>query len=104
MKIYNKLVRDKIPEIIENSGGKCNYHIADDEEFKLKLFEKIGEEYQEFLENPSIEELADLLQILERVAKTMGWSLEELKRIKAKKKFKRGGFEKRIILDSATEI
>jgi len=103
MIVYDKLVRDNIPTIIKAGGGKCKFHVANDDEFLLKLVEKIGEEYEEFAENQTVEEFVDLLQILERIAKLKGWSLDDIKKVKNEKRITKGGFEKKIILDSATE-
>ena len=58
-KIYNKLVRDKIPEVIEGTGKKYSSHIADENEYKEELLKKVYEELEEFKENPCAEEMAD---------------------------------------------
>ena len=61
MKTYNKLVRDKIPTIIKENGSKCKFHVADQQEFEEKLYEKLQEELVEFVGKPSAEEFADML-------------------------------------------
>jgi predicted house-cleaning noncanonical NTP pyrophosphatase (MazG superfamily) len=100
---YNKLVRDRIPEIIKKSGSKYKTHIADDKEYLEKLYEKLDEEIKEFKEKPSVEEFVDILQVLEGISIFKGFHLEEIKEVKKMKKARRGGFEKRIILDSTND-
>ncbi len=99
MKEYNKLIRDKIPEIIAAKGEKAETHIADDAEFLVKAKEKLGEEVAEFLESGDPEELADLLEITYATATALGVSEEELNRVRQVKRDKRGGFDKKIILE-----
>jgi len=104
MKKYNKLVRDKIPEIIKADGGKCNFHVANKEEFEEKLKEKLLEEVIEFNENPCAEEIADILEVIEMLGRVYGISLVDIRNAKAFKRIDRGGFSKMIILEKATEI
>ena len=96
---YNKLVRDKIPEIIKGKGETPITHIADDEEYKIKLKEKLIEEIEEFLKESNAEELADILEVIYAIRDNMGVSTEELEKIRVEKAEKRGGFNKKIILD-----
>lgn len=97
--IYNKLVRDKIPEIIAADGGKrADTSILSDDKF-LKLADaKLSEELQEYLDSGDIEELADLLEVIYACANARGCSKEQLESIRANKAEKRGGFEKHILL------
>ncbi|MEX1051777.1 MAG: nucleoside triphosphate pyrophosphohydrolase [Patescibacteria group bacterium] len=99
MKEYNKLVRDKIPEIIAAKGEKAETHIADEAEFMAKTKEKLSEELAEFLESDNPEELADLLEITYATAAGLGVSEEKLNDIRQEKRNKRGGFTKKIILE-----
>lgn len=100
MKTYNKLVRDKILKELKKSGVGYKYHIAkDDGEFLEKLYDKLQEEIQEFREEPSIEEFADILQVLEAIAKFNNFDLNKIKEVKANKFYKKGGFNNRIILE-----
>ena len=95
---YNKLVRDKIPEIIESAGKTCvTVHLSDDEYIRC-LDAKLDEELAEYHMDQNIEELADLLEVIRAAAIARGYSLEELERVRAEKAAERGGFEKRILL------
>jgi len=96
---YNKLVRDKIPEIIKGKGETPITHIADDQEYKIRLKEKLQEEVAEFLKDSNAEELADILEVIYALGDNIGVSKEELERIRLKKAEKRGGFKEKIILD-----
>ena len=95
---YNKLIRDKIPEIIENDGKKAVTYQANETEFIDKLNEKLKEECLEYLKSQEIEELADVIEVIEALLKAKNISWEEIIRIKSKKQQARGGFDKRIIL------
>lgn len=96
--LYNKLVRDRIPEIIEMSGRTCTIEYLSDEDYLHMLETKLDEELAEYHQDQSIEELADLLEVIRAVVIARGSSLEELERIRAEKARKRGGFEKKILL------
>lgn len=101
MKTYNKLVRDRIPHIIKKSGGECKYHVAKNGEFEEKLLEKLTEEINEFTKTPTVEEFADIMEVLEHIAIHYGINLADVKETKINKKRERGGFREKIILDSA---
>lgn len=96
--IYNKLVRDKIPEIIEASGKTCKTEILSDESYLQMLDKKLDEELAEYHQEQNIEELADLLEVLYATAKARGYSIEELEHVRIEKQKVRGGFNKRILL------
>ena len=93
---YNKLVRDHIPEIIEASGKRCVCATLSDEGYLAKLDEKLSEELAEYQESKSLEELADLLEVMGAVVKARGYTWDQLTAIRKKKLEDRGGFEKRI--------
>ena len=97
-KVYNKLVRDRIPEIIEASGKTCLTATLSDEAYLHMLDQKLNEELAEYQESKSMEELADLIEVIAATAKARGCSWEKLMRICNQKRTKRGGFEKRILL------
>lgn len=95
---YNKLVRDGIPDIIRESGRKCTTRVLNDEEYKKELMNKLYEEIEEFNETKKEEELADILEVLNAIADMMDYEMMHLDYLRMKKKEKRGGFEKRIML------
>ena len=96
---YNKLVRDKIPEIIKSNGDVPVTHIASDNEYKNKLREKLQEEVKEYLESSKTEELADILEVISALADTHQVSFEEIQKSQKDKHEKRGGFKEKIILE-----
>ncbi len=102
-KTYNKLVRDRIPAIIEASGAVCETEILNDADYLRLLDAKLDEELAEYHQDRNIEELADLLEVICACAKARGYSLAELEAVRAEKADKRGGFEKRILLKTVTE-
>lgn len=101
---YHKLVRDKIPELIEKEGKESVCSILSDEEYLEFLDRKLSEELEEYLEDKSMEELADLLEVMMAVAKARGSSIEEVERIRQQKADKRGGFEKKILLEEVRTV
>jgi len=103
MKTYNKLVRDNIPKIIKKDGGECKFHAANNDEYKILLFAKLREEVDEFITKPSAEEIADVLEVIETIARVNGIGLDEIKMWKMDKKATHGGFNKKIVLEVATE-
>ena len=94
-----KLVRDRIPEIIEASGKTPITHIASDEEYWKELKIKFLEEVNEYLKDDNEEELADVLEVMDAICEFKKIDKEELERARLDKKEKRGGFDKRIIWD-----
>lgn len=96
---YHKLVRDRIPEIIKNSGKTPVTRIADNDEYKKGLEEKLSEEVTEFLASSEPEELADILEVVLALANLQGIDKEQLENIREKKVAERGGFTERIILE-----
>lgn len=100
MKTYNKLVRDKIPEIIENNGEVPKTRILSDEEYLIELNKKLQEEMQEYLASYDIEELVDLEEVLLAILDAKNISHEEFKKIRLEKVNKRGAFKNKIFLES----
>jgi len=94
-----KLVRDNIPDIINSTGEDCKYHYAGEEEFKTYLFEKLREELVEFIEKPSVEEAADMWEAFTEILFVHGIQLENVKNYASFKRYERGGFQARIILE-----
>lgn len=105
MKKYNKLVRDKIPEIILNNNEKPITRILDDQSYKKELEKKLLEEYNEVLESSGkdrLEELSDMLEVITYLATLENSSLEQVRKIAKQKRLKRGGFDKKIYLEKVT--
>lgn len=100
---YHKLVRDRIPQIIRAGGGSCKTRTLEPGEYMALLEEKLSEELAEYQESKSLEELADLLEVMEAVVCARGSTWQELIAIKEAKKARRGGFEKRILLTEVTQ-
>ncbi len=98
---YHKLVRDKIPEYIREKGETPITHIANEKEYYQKLKEKLIEEIKEFNKNESVEEFADILEVLDAIADYKKFDKKEIEKIKAEKAEAKGKFKKRIILDES---
>ncbi len=96
MTTYNKLVRDKIPEILDKKQIPYEKRIANDEEFKIELVKKLEEEMKEFQVENSIEELADILEVVDALKKLPEYA--NVVELQNQKREDRGGFEDRIIL------
>lgn len=100
MTIYNKLVRDKIPDIIRQQGEQPVVRILEDDVYTHCLEGKLDEEVAEYHRDKNIEELADILEVIFALADDLGASREELMNVYQKKNENRGGFAKRIFLIS----
>ena len=99
---YDKLVRDKIPEIIEHSGKKATYRILGEAEYKEYLEKKLDEEVAEFHESKSVEELADILEVIYALCSV--YSTQNTVKVEQLNKYiERGGFAKRICLIEVEE-
>ena len=101
---YNKLVRDKIPEEINSEPGrKCKYRILNDTEYLKELNKKVLEEANEFIEENSIEELGDLMEVINAIMKLKGYNMEDIERVMKAKEEKKGAFNKKIFLEYVDE-
>ena len=99
LKIYNKLVRDNIPEIMINNGAIPVTRILNEEEYLIELNKKLSEEVNEYLESGEAEELADIQEVILGIINAKGISREGLENIRKDKAAKRGSFDKRIFLE-----
>ena len=91
-----KLVRDKIPEIIKNDGKKPIIKVLSQEDYLIELDKKLNEEVMEYQVDKSIEEMADVLEVLFAICEARGYSVEELLQVRDDKRKKRGGFKDKI--------
>lgn len=107
MKTFNKLVRDKIPEIIESNNEIPTTRVLNDEEYKKELLRKLLEECNEVInaanKEETLEEIADTLEVLDSLIKLNNSSINEVRKIQDTKRKKRGGFEKRLYLIKTEE-
>lgn len=99
MKHYHKLVRDRIPEIIEAAGRKCTCSVLPEHEYLTLLNVKLNEEVAEYQESGALEELADILEVIRAIAAARGSSVAQVEAIRQAKQEERGGFERRILLE-----
>ena len=100
---YHKLVRDRIPEIIEKQGKTCVTEVLSQDAYIQMVDEKLNEELMEYQESKSLEELADLLEVMEAAVIARGYTWEELLQVRDEKRQKRGGFQDRILLKEVIE-
>ena len=100
MRVYNTLVRDKIPEIMISNGAKPVTKILDDKEYLEELNKKILEEVNEYIESGEVMELADIYEVLLAILDVKGISYNEFEKIRENKVTKRGAFKDKIFLIS----
>ncbi|CAM3709703.1 phosphoribosyl-ATP pyrophosphohydrolase [Marinicrinis lubricantis] len=102
MPVYNKLVRDLIPEVIQSNGKNCRTKILNTEEYinelNIKLNEEIEEYHKAINDQSALEELADILEVIRALAEAKGTSWQELENIRARKADSRGVFKDRVFL------
>ena len=97
-KNYDKAIRDKIPDIIKKSGNSCNVKKLSNDEFLPELEKKLREEVEEYLESKSVEELADAIEVIYRIAELKGTTKEKLERLREEKASERGEFNENLFL------
>lgn len=105
-KVYSKLVRDKIPNIIEEKGETPVIKVLNENDYKKELEKKLYEEYKEVIEasgNERIEELADMLEVIRALASLENKNLNDIIDIADKKNKKRGAFDEKIFLEKVIE-
>jgi len=104
MKTYNKLIRDRIPEIMESQGIKFKTSILNDDNYRIELLNKLVEESREVLaakidRSELIKELGDVLEVIDYLIIAFGLDSEEIKTVKAERKESRGGFAEKLFLE-----
>ncbi|MHA1772132.1 MAG: nucleoside triphosphate pyrophosphohydrolase [Candidatus Thorarchaeota archaeon] len=100
---FEKLVRDKIPDIIRANGAEPIVRVAQSVEVDSLLREKLVEEAIEFRSSGSIEEVADVLEVVYAILEQRGISHNEIEQIRQQKRALRGGFERFFVLTMASE-
>ncbi len=98
---YDKLVRDRIPEIIGAQGKHCQVRVLDEAEYARRLDEKLAEELEEYHRSGDVEELVDLVEVLRAIVEARGIGWDEVERRRLAKWEARGGFEQRLLLIAA---
>jgi len=93
-----KLVRDRIPDIIKEAGRSCEYTVMDDQEYECCLLDKLYEEIDEFMEDPCVEEAADIYEVFLTLLSNNHLDLNEVLLVADSKRRTRGGFIERILL------
>ncbi|MES2436664.1 MAG: nucleoside triphosphate pyrophosphohydrolase [Patescibacteria group bacterium] len=96
---YNKLVRDNVPNLARQQGEKVSVHYASDEEFWLKLKQKLQEEINEFAKLETMDSLADVLEVIDAICEFKKFDVRELNAVRENKAIEHGTFTKRVILD-----
>ena len=102
-KLYNKLVRDGVPQLIVESGRECKVRTLPDNEFQEALLNKIIEEVEGFRESQAEEELADIYEVMETLIEFLGFERMHIDYLKMKKKDSRGSFVERVFLEEVEE-
>lgn len=96
---FDKLVRDNIPDIIEEDGDEPIIYTADNDEYDRRLTEKLVEEAEEYRESREVEELADVLEVIHAIRKRRGVTAEQLQEIREQKAKQRGRFDDGVVLE-----
>lgn len=97
-KVYHKLIRDRIPQIIEAQGQVCVVKKLSDEDYLAMVDAKLDEELAEYHKDQNLEELADLLEVIYAAAAARGYTVDQLEQLRAEKAEKRGGFREKLLL------
>lgn len=103
MRVYNKLVRDRIPAIVAASGKTCEVRTLEPAEYKSHLTRKLQEELAEFQESAAPEELADLVEVVYALVQASGMTHEQFEAMRLQERQERGGFDERLLLISVSE-
>ena len=101
--MYNKLVRDEIPNIIESNGEKPITRILSDQEYLIELNKKLQEEVNEYLVDGNIDELADIQEVILGILDIKGYTFEDLELLRKTKVYKRGAFKNKIFLEGVED-
>lgn len=100
VKVVDRLVRDKLLEKMLSNGDKISYHVADDEEYKMKLKDHVLSSAKEFHTTGNVERIVDILDSIEHLLESHGLSMNDIERIKQDNHKKKGTFRKKLVLDT----
>jgi len=100
MTFQPKLVRDRIPEIIKKSGNTCVHSVLSESEYDFHLIAKLQEELSEFADTPCLDEAADIYEVFMSMLENWKLSFQDVEAVAETKRDLRGGFSKRILLES----
>lgn len=100
---YNKLIRDNNVKIMEDKGCKVRYEILDNERYGEELDKKLKEEVEEYLEDYSIEEMADVMEVIYAILEYRGTSMEEVEKARIEKRYRKGAFKNKVFLKDVEE-
>ena len=100
---YNKLIRDNNVKIMEDKGCKVRYEILDNERYGKELDKKLKEEVNEYLEDYSVEEMADVMEVIYAILEYRGTNMEEVEKIRIEKREKKGAFKNKVFLKDVEE-
>ena len=101
--VYNKLVRDRIPEFIEKSGKRCTVEVLNDTDYLAMIDKKLDEELAEYYKDQNLEELADLLEVIYAATEARGYTINQLEEMRLKKQTERGTFKEKLLLKEVIE-
>ncbi|HBC84721.1 MAG TPA: phosphoribosyl-ATP pyrophosphohydrolase [Clostridiales bacterium] len=100
---YNKLIRDNNVKIMEEKGCKVTYEILDDEQYGKELDKKLKEEVEEYLEDYSIEEMADVMEVIYAILEYRETTMQDVEKVRLEKRNKKGAFKRRVFLKDVEE-
>lgn len=100
---YNKLIRDNNVKIMEEKGCKVTYEILDDEQYGKELDKKLKEEVEEYLEDYSIEEMADVMEVIYAILEYRETTMQDVEKVRLEKRNKKGAFKERVFLKDVEE-
>ena len=100
---YNKLIRDKNVEIMEDLGHKVEYEILNDERYNEELDKKLKEEVNEYLADYSVEEMADVMEVIYAMLDYRGMKMEDVEKVRIEKRNRKGAFKNKVFLKTVEE-
>lgn len=96
-----KLVRDRIPEIMQAAGTTPTFRTINESERLAWLLEKLREEVSELVAQPCLEECADVLEVVVTIARHLGHTEDKLRAATSDKAERRGNFDRGVLLKIA---